>query len=407
MKLKNNFLDIWNIVLLRLKLLLTNKKLIILYIFFIVLSASIMLTFSKEAEEKSSIPIGIVDLDNTDISRTIINRLSCDETIRVVKGSRDDLLKKLETGEVYSVFVYEKGFSKKLLELDTSGIINHIYPKDAMFGQIISDIVLSPMLDDVCYLYCRQQYYHNEKRYIKISTKDEYENYFRNLYQTESKKVSFDFKVISNQVRNSDKLKTKLLYFEIIIGISAILIILVSMIIGNIFIDDYIKGVHKRLYISTMKTSSILLGDFLASVVVSAGFGTIVSVILFKELEITKFNQIIKLLLLIWALECTISMLFVLLSRACKDFVAYQLIGSMCVLILGISGAVYILGFLVDKSISNKLVFAPVATLINGYKNIIVGGDILNNLFVFLFEIVAMYIIAYLIEYKNKSRLVY
>lgn len=400
--IKNYLKDIWNIVLIRIKLLCANKKFVLLYMFFIVITASIMLTFSKESDDKSSIPIGVVDLDNTVVSKSIIDRLNDEESIRIIKGSREELLTKLEKGELSSVFVYEKGFADKLSNLDTNMLISHTYSNSAMFGKILSDIVLSPMLDDVCYLYCKNQYYINDKKYIKVSNEEEYEQYFRRLYKNETKKVAFNFKVISEQLKDSNKLKNQLLYLEVIIGICAVILTLVTMIIGNVYVEDYIKGVHKRLYISTMKISSVIIGDFLASLIVSFGFGTLVSVILFRELGVTNIRQIIKLLLLILALECTISMLFILLSRLCKDFVAYQLIGSICVLVLGISGAIYILGFLVDKTISSKLLVMPIATLINGYKNIVVDIGIGNNLLISIVEIIVIYILAYMVEYKNR-----
>ena len=75
LEIKNAFLDILNIIKLRMKLLLSNRILFVTIILFFLMAVVTINTFFVAAKDKSTIPIGVVDLDDSSHSRLMIDNL--------------------------------------------------------------------------------------------------------------------------------------------------------------------------------------------------------------------------------------------------------------------------------------------------------------------------------------------
>ncbi|MBE5935141.1 MAG: ABC transporter permease [Lachnospiraceae bacterium] len=433
-----NIKDIISIICLRIKMLFSNRKLIGVYIGILILTIGIMLTYDEAAEDKSSIPIGIVDLDNTTVTRSIIDEINNSNIIRVETGSKKELFQLLKDNKIYSIFVYEKGFTDKLFNLDTDEIIKDYYPKNNNVSKVISDVVLAGMLDEICYTYCNKTYYKNTKLYTKTFSNDEYSKYIKKLYSDEAKTIAFNFYLKSDESQNynsknnvnnnknnnvnnnnnnnnnnkqataeidkkTNQLNMVLLYKEIVFAVTCLISVIVAMIFGNIFIDDRRVGADKRFILSKIHTSSLVIGDSLSMMIISNIFAFIVSGILVSKLHIVRTDEFLKFVLIIFLFECTISMLFVLLTRILRDIVAYQLIGSIFVLFIGISGAVYLLGFLLNDSLSKIASYMPMGMLIDGYNNIIMGERISDNVIIYVIYICIMLCMTYIFEYMNEN----
>ena len=212
--------DILAIVKLRIKLLCSSKRLIGLFIVFLMLTGLIMNSYDEVAIEKSSIPIGIIDLDNTSMTKDIIKEIDNSEIIRVISGDKEELFNKLQKNEIFSLFIYEKGFTDKVLSLDTDEVIPYYYPSNNMVTKVVSDIVLAGMLDEICYTYCYKSYYKNTKLYTYRYTPEQYKEYIYNLYKNEDKTLSFRFNIMDNNTTKDDSLfDTVLLYKEIVFAI--------------------------------------------------------------------------------------------------------------------------------------------------------------------------------------------
>ena len=388
--------DILAIVKLRIKLLCSSKRLIGLFIVFLMLTGLIMNSYDEVAIEKSSIPIGIIDLDNTSMTKDIIEEIDNSEIIRIISGDKEELFNKLQKNEIFSLFIYEKGFTDKVLSLDTDEVIIDYYPSNNMVTKVVSDVVLAGMLDEICYTYCYKSYYKNTKLYTHKYTPEQYKEYIYNLYKNEDKTLSFRFNIMDNNTTKDDSLfDTVLLYKEIVFAICMIISIIVTMMSGNILINDNVIKANDRFAISEMKPSSVIIGDFLSMTIVGFIFSLCTVCIQVYTYNMDSITQIGKFMLLILAFECTISMIYILIAKMVEDYVAYQLVGSIAVLCIGVFGALYMLGFLINDDIKNVAMYTPLGLLINGYKNLITSVSILQNIVLLTIESVVIYIMIY------------
>ena len=179
MKETNGINDVINIFKLRIKLLLSSKKFVVLFVLFTVLTAIIVLSYEEVTDKKNTLPIGIVDLDNTSVTKDVIEEINNSSLLRVVTGKKEDLIRKLNKNEVFSFFVLEKGFTNRLLTLDTSEIIEDNYLSENMVSKVISDAVLAGILDEICYTYCIKTYYKNAKLYSNVMKENQYQDYIK------------------------------------------------------------------------------------------------------------------------------------------------------------------------------------------------------------------------------------
>ena len=395
------FRDIITVINLRLKLLRASKSLVGLFFVFGVLASAIMMSYDEAAYEKSSIPIGIIDMDKTTMTKEIIKEIDGSDIIRVVTGSKDELLNKLRKNEIYSLFVYEKGFTDRLLSLETDEIITDYYPSNNMLTKVMSDVVLAGLLDELCYTYCFKSYYTNTKLYTSPISMGEYREYMTSLYKHEDRTLSFKFNIMNNNTQKDEtKFNTILLYKEIVFALCMVICIIVTMIIGNILIKDSKVGANNRFILSNISEGKIVLGDFIATTLVSYIFSLYVVLIQIYKIKFNSITEIGKFLLLILAFDCTISMLYIMMARLLDDYVAYQLIGSIVVLAIGVTGALYILGFMINNRVINIAMYTPLGALINGYKNLITAISIEDNIVILLVESVIMYIITYIRRWR-------
>ena len=171
LEIKYAFLDVLNIIKLRMKLLLSNRILFVTIILFFLMAAVTINTFFVAAKDKSTIPIGVVDLDDSSHSRLMIDNLKKNKLLKVniysqdlftdeiINANENKLINKIERKEINALFIIKKGFGNNIENGKFEKIINDYYLEDKKYASLISDIVLSSILDDVCYNYSINKYF--------------------------------------------------------------------------------------------------------------------------------------------------------------------------------------------------------------------------------------------------------
>ena len=116
-------IDILNNVQLRIKLLISNRLLIFSMCIFFCIATIVSSTFFVTAKDNSSIPVGIVDLDNSTHSKLVIKNMEKVKLVRTTVGTKEQLIDKLKKGELNAVFVIKKKGTIKYMASNTSPII--------------------------------------------------------------------------------------------------------------------------------------------------------------------------------------------------------------------------------------------------------------------------------------------
>ena len=411
-KIKNAFLDVLNIIKLRMKLLFSNKILFVTIILFFLMAVVTINTFFIAATDKSTISIGIVDQDNSSHSKLMIDNLKKNRLLKVnvysqdlfndekTESSENTLVNKLERKEINALFIIKKGFGNNIENGHFEKIIKDYYLSDQKYAKLISDIVLSSVLDDVCYNYSIDKYYSLRERLNKVYTEEQYMKKIKKLYDNSGDSIGFDFDVvnISNKKSVNDRVSMELIYREVVIGIVALIILIIVLLSGNLIVDDYKNNIMLRIGTTRMSKKVKLLGDVASIWTISGIFAFLLGIMIVNKMGIVSFNGKIKFLLIILLFTVTIGVLYVLFTRIIKDLRIYQLIGSITILFFGISGAIYILGFYFEESIVKIFKNLPVGLLINSFKNITLNISCKDNIIKYVSIILVMYICTNLIQ---------
>lgn len=411
-KIKNAFLDVLNIIKLRIKLLFSNKILFVTIILFFLMAVVTINTFFIAATDKSTISIGIVDQDNSSHSKLMIDNLKKNRLLKVnvysqdlfndekTESSENTLVNKLERKEINALFIIKKGFGNNIENGHFEKIIKDYYLSDQKYAKLISDVVLSSVLDDVCYNYSIDKYYSLSGKLNKIYTEEQYMKKIKKLYDNSEDSIGFDFDVVNigNKKSVNDKVSMELIYREVVIGIVGLIILIIVLLSGNLIIDDYKNNIMLRIGTTKMSKKVKLLGDVVSIWTISGIFAFLLGIMIVNKMGIVSFNGKIKFLLIILLFTVTIGVLYVLFTRIIKDLRIYQLIGSITILFFGISGAIYILGFYFEESIVKIFKNLPVGLLINSFKNITLNISCKDNIIKYVSIILVMYICTNLIQ---------
>ena len=131
------------------KLFLANKMamvvLVVTSVVFGVLSGGLV----KEYEKKTSLPIGVVDYDQSECSKRLVEDVSHAEGFSVTSETEEVLKQKLEEEQIYAYFIIQKGYEQKVKEDKARGLVTMCYLKENGFVSTLSDIFAKSMMSDV------------------------------------------------------------------------------------------------------------------------------------------------------------------------------------------------------------------------------------------------------------------
>lgn len=119
------------------------KPVRLLLLFFPLVAALLLGSLLEKQEKELVIPIGIVDADQSDYSRKIIQSMKEQERLKIhnVSSEKAELL--LARNEVDSVFIIKKGFKKSLLNEKRSNTIELKTSTNSVAAGIIREVLAS------------------------------------------------------------------------------------------------------------------------------------------------------------------------------------------------------------------------------------------------------------------------
>lgn len=109
---------------------------------FITLSAGYALRYEK----LNIIPVAFVDEDQSDYSRTLLERLSAKEGFQIVTAERDKVLKMLKGNEIEEVFIIKKGFEENIKRGENKQIIDLIKSPSSFAADFASEVVAGEVI---------------------------------------------------------------------------------------------------------------------------------------------------------------------------------------------------------------------------------------------------------------------
>jgi hypothetical protein len=80
----------------------------IAFIISIIVTVGLIGSFAQVADEKTSIPVGLIDSDKTERSKSIVDNLKNVPTLYIIEGEYEELEQELVEGNVYVIIEINK-----------------------------------------------------------------------------------------------------------------------------------------------------------------------------------------------------------------------------------------------------------------------------------------------------------
>jgi len=359
--------------------LIIKDKLTLLVLFSSILLFSFMLhSLSLSAEDKSALPIGIVDYDHSQNSKELIDRIKEIPALSIIEGSEKKLEILLLDEMINAVFVIEEGYEQQLQRGKVNEVITMYFLTNKKSASIISDIIAGEMMHSICYYKCLNLYESISFAGVK-HTKLEYEDYIQNLQKTSSD-FDFAFQMVyvnkENTVINAEPISNVILYKQMIIGILGIFISFIAMFIISSTVKEKELGVSERLRISRFHAFKQDCGNFIALVLTEGVICLIFTYLICSQAGINDKMLWISLYLLLLLTAAVMGGVFILISMLVKSMIAFQLISSILILTSGGLGFYAMISGLYDGIVNQIFKFIPNSWLIQGFTDIIVYNDV-------------------------------
>jgi ABC-2 type transport system permease protein len=371
------FLDIFCILKLRMKLVTKDIITMLVLMVSVIIFALIVRSLTASAGDVSSLPIGMIDEDNTESSRSLITELSKSETIRIITGSESKLQKLLLDEMITSIFVINDGYEEHLKSGKLKDIITMYYKEDNKSASILADIVAGEIIYPAG-LYKGYHYYDQLPPSDKKLTMGQYGKYMDELIDSSSD-FNFAFQFFYRNPMNSQTaekpLSNTILYNQFIFGILGILISFIAMFILSQKVNEKENQVDVRLKISGFHVLKRDLGDLGALLIWEGLLSMVFTGLIIRQLHFTDIRLMLGIYLLMLLNALVIGAVMLLAVKVIRQMLPYQLFGSAFILFTGGLGFYHMLSGFYGVTIGHMVKFIPNNWFIRAFTDIIIYGS--------------------------------
>lgn len=373
--------DILNRTSISLRLLLRDKGTVIAFLLSVISFFFVCNSLNQAATEQSKIPVGVINHDvkswdgeevATDSSLSLIENLKTVESFLIIEEDIDTLERMLSSRQIYCFYVINKGYEEKLRSGDLAHLITVYKVKGDQSVPILSDVFAGEMMYQICLERTASRYATILKGQSQ-SAKESFYQYAKELRENDEFEFRFDIMLAdkSDGQEMFQNLDTSLLYRQIIAGLFAILLSFVIMFSYTYVCMEREQGIEKRVKLSMVNKGTKELGTILSVLIISLILSVVfVSCVCYYLDSPQVFG---KLLLLSITFAFMISLIFLLITKIVRSFIAYQLFGAIAVLVLGVSGILSFVGVVLKVDFLNVLKFTPNGWFIEKFVDIIIN----------------------------------
>lgn len=386
---------------------LFSNYMVLISMFILMVILSLVCTgLIREYEDKSSVPVGIIDEDNSELSKSVMEKLSNLEGILLVPGNREALDEKLRDEEIYAYFIINKGFETSVNACDYSKVVQMVYLGQNQFVSILSDIFAQAMMKDVV-LKEGEKLYQTFKNYEDLIYKTDYHDFMEKKYANSEESFAFQYQyynVTGKNLGETKAINNTLISTEMFLALGGIF--LSFFIMQLLFCMDKKVSVLKRTHISYGSWWLIEVADLLTILIAEVVMTTLVTGYLFTSLSIELGSYLLSLMGLLLVFLLATTLLFVIFKKVISSKIIYQFVGFL--IIFGLGG-LSILMFLSQLKIDWMAVLAkkiPNYWFIDGITAIILGENVVwqRDIFVTLNALLILYLIITFVKYRKLEK---
>lgn len=375
--------------LLRFKAVFSDKLTCIIMISSVLLFLFLINSLSFHADKRSSIPIGLVNLDRSESARELADNIKKVPGLYVYEGQEKELKELLLKEEIRACFLINDGYEKAVRAGKTDGLISMYYLEGDESAKILSDIIAGEMLYKIC-LYKGFRLYaslpgtasggRNASGGYEVSdrlSEQEYKAYVNSLITGSDFDFAFDIRMV--QISDPDRESTipnSVLYLEAVWGIGAMLLSFTAMLMnaGGVFEKEF--GIRKRLRIALVKPLELDLSQFAASFAFQSIPALLLCLSLYRQipdftaidaLEIFLLSDLFSVVMILW---------FLVLGKLAGSTGKYQFMGIISILTFGLLGFMPLITGFLDNDILNISKIIPNCWFIKEFTDIILNTNL-------------------------------
>lgn len=335
-KIKSGIRDFCTIIFLNYKLIFYNKAVLVTMGVSFLLFSFVIGTLANNVEERSNIPIGIVDEDGSKTSKEFLARLEQLDLLSVQKEEEKTLKKRLSNHLISGYFVIEKGFEEKVKTGKTEALFSVYAEKEKGLTNMISDILAGEIMYELSLAKGTRIYQSlaEEKRFL---TEEQYVSFVQHLREKNEYDFRFAIQMIDveNQTTVTSSMENELLYRQVIVAIIGILFSFVAMYLVWSLQQDNQGVIKQRKKILGFHPMLCQLGDFFCVFSVLGILSSVGSFFIYRLLPVQQkvsYADLFREHIIFVGILC---LLFLLLGRILGSKLPYQLGGALLVMAMG------------------------------------------------------------------------
>ncbi|MBU5333942.1 ABC transporter permease [Anaerocolumna aminovalerica] len=370
----------------RLKLILADKLNCFVILFSFVLFLLLMSSLSFGAEERSNVPIGIMDLDRSETSKVLAEKIKKIPAFYVYEEGEKELNRLLLKEEISGIFIIKEGFEDSVNKGSTEKLVMMKYLEGNKSAKVLSDIFAGPMLYPISLAKGLKEYealkkpaLGNEKKEIENSeiqnnwfTGQEYVDYINKLSKASDFDFAFDINMVDLESGEGalNPLGNSVIYFQVVFGILGMLISFVAMYITVGAVVEKEQGLDAKIKITLLKPVYLDLSYILALITVLSGFSVGITFILGRFIDNLTLEKKVTIFVVIFLYAVIMGMWFMVLGRISKKVSRYQILGTLSILLSGVFGFLSMVEGLIKSRLHGITILLPNRWLIEGITDI-------------------------------------
>lgn len=370
----------------RLKLILADKLNCFVILFSFVLFLLLMSSLSFGAEERSNVPIGIMDLDRSETSKVLAEKIKKIPAFYVYEEGEKELNRLLLKEEISGIFIIKEGFEDSVNKGSTEKLVMMKYLEGNKSAKVLSDIFAGPMLYPISLAKGLKEYealkkpaLGNEKKEIENSeiqnnwfTGQEYVDYINKLSKASDFDFAFDINMVDLESGEGalNPLGNSVIYFQVVFGILGMLISFVAMYITVGAVVEKEQGLDAKIKITLLKPVYLDLSYILALITVLSGFSVGITFILGRFIDNLTLEKKVTIFVVIFLYAVIMGMWVMVLGRISKKVSRYQILGTLSILLSGVFGFLSMVEGLIKSRLHDITILLPNRWLIEGITDI-------------------------------------
>ncbi|MGB8454984.1 MAG: ABC transporter permease [Anaerocolumna sp.] len=378
-----------NLYVIHIKAIFSDKLTWIIMIFSFFALFLIINNFSINSVERSSIPIGVLNLDQGKSADELVDNMKEIPALFIFQGSETELKELLYKDEIRAYFIIKAGYEKSIQAGNTDELITMNYLEADESAKILSDIIAGEMLYKIC-LFKGYNLYHSlpkdtadksnsitQTKPNNVLSEEEYMQYADSLMTKPDFNFAFDIsmKNIKNQVFK-DEINNSILYLQAIWGIVAMLLSFTAMLMTAGAVLEKESGILSRVKISLLQPYHMDLTHFVAAFTVQSIFASFLCICLIGKTGKLTTVHMALLFLSLELFSAVMILWFLILGKLSRSTGRYQFISIISVLFFGILGFLYLMSGFIDNKILNITKIIPNYWFIEEFTDIILNKNL-------------------------------